>query len=157
MDGFTLKAIDEMEAVNDGIVKLAGAELGVASFGIQVFDFPAGFPDYPEHDHSSEGMEEVYVVLRGSAEFEIDGERVSLDRERMLWIGADSKRKLLPGPEGVRILAIGSSGPYALAAARALLNHSTLEARAIVEESMRIAGAIDIYTNQQLIIEELKR
>lgn len=55
------------------------------------------------------------------------------------------------------ILAIGSGGPYALAAARALLNHSTLEARAVVEESMRIAGAIDIYTNQQLIIEELKR
>ena len=55
------------------------------------------------------------------------------------------------------ILAIGSGGPYALAAARALLNHSTLDARAVVEESMRIAGAIDIYTNQQLIIEELKR
>ncbi|MGH7235380.1 MAG: ATP-dependent protease subunit HslV [Nitrospiraceae bacterium] len=55
------------------------------------------------------------------------------------------------------ILAIGSGGPYALAAARALLNHSTLEARAIVEESMRIAGGIDIYTNQQIIIEELKR
>ncbi len=55
------------------------------------------------------------------------------------------------------ILAIGSGGPYALAAARALLNHSTLEARAIVEESLRIAGGIDIYTNQQLIIEELKR
>ncbi|HET8580379.1 MAG TPA: ATP-dependent protease subunit HslV [Nitrospiraceae bacterium] len=55
------------------------------------------------------------------------------------------------------ILAIGSGGPYALAAARALLNHSTLDARAIVEESMRIAGGIDIYTNQQVIIEELKR
>lgn len=55
------------------------------------------------------------------------------------------------------ILAIGSGGPYALAAARALLNNSTLDARAIVEESMRIAGGIDIYTNQQLIIEELKR
>lgn len=55
------------------------------------------------------------------------------------------------------ILAIGSGGPYALAAARALLNHSPLDARAIVEESMRIAGGIDIYTNQQLIIEELKR
>jgi ATP-dependent HslUV protease subunit HslV len=55
------------------------------------------------------------------------------------------------------VLAIGSGGPYALAAARGLLNHSTLEARAIVEESMRIAGGIDIYTNQQLIIEELKR
>lgn len=55
------------------------------------------------------------------------------------------------------ILAIGSGGPYALAAARALLKHSTLEASALVEEAMRIAGSIDIYTNQQLLIEELKR
>ena len=54
------------------------------------------------------------------------------------------------------ILAIGSGGPYALAAARALLGHSSLEARAIVEEAMRIAGAIDIYTNQVLVVEELK-
>jgi ATP-dependent HslUV protease subunit HslV len=55
------------------------------------------------------------------------------------------------------ILAIGSGGPYALAAARALLGHSTLDARRIVEESMAIAGGIDIYTNQQILIEELKR
>ncbi|MFM8551876.1 MAG: ATP-dependent protease subunit HslV [Nitrospiraceae bacterium] len=54
------------------------------------------------------------------------------------------------------VMAIGSGGPYALAAARALLGHSTLDARAVVEESMKIAGAIDIYTNQQLVIEELK-
>jgi ATP-dependent HslUV protease subunit HslV len=55
------------------------------------------------------------------------------------------------------IVAIGSGGPYALAAARALLRHSKLDARMIVEEAMRIAGGIDIYTNQQLTIEELKR
>jgi ATP-dependent HslUV protease subunit HslV len=55
------------------------------------------------------------------------------------------------------IVAIGSGGPYALAAARALVNHSSLDPRTIVEESMRIAGAIDIYTNQQIMIEELKR
>src|SRR5919109_909342 len=54
------------------------------------------------------------------------------------------------------ILAIGSGGPYALAAARALLGHSSLEARAIVEEAMKVAGAIDIYTNQVLVVEELK-
>lgn len=55
------------------------------------------------------------------------------------------------------ILAIGSGGAYAQAAAQALLNHSTLDACAIVEEALRIAGGIDIYTNQQVIIEELKR
>jgi len=54
------------------------------------------------------------------------------------------------------ILAIGSGGPYALAAARGLLGHSTLDARAIVEESMKIAGGIDIYTNLELTLEELK-
>jgi ATP-dependent HslUV protease subunit HslV len=54
------------------------------------------------------------------------------------------------------ILAIGSGGAYALAAARALLSHSELDVRAIVEHAMRIAGGIDIYTNQQLVIEELK-
>ena len=81
MGGFALKAIDEMETANDGIVKKAGAELGVESFGIQVFDFPPDFPDYPEHDHAAEGMEEIYLVLEGSADFEIDG--ASCSRGRM--------------------------------------------------------------------------
>ena len=55
------------------------------------------------------------------------------------------------------IVAIGSGGPYALAAARALLAHSSLSARGVVEEAMRIAGGIDIYTNQQVVIEDLTK
>ncbi len=54
------------------------------------------------------------------------------------------------------IMAIGSGGSYALAAARALVTHSSLEPPQIVEKAMEIAAAIDIYTNHQLIIEELK-
>ena len=54
------------------------------------------------------------------------------------------------------IMAIGSGGSYALAAARALVAHSSLEPRQIVEKAMGIAAAIDIYTNHQLMIEELK-
>jgi ATP-dependent HslUV protease subunit HslV len=53
------------------------------------------------------------------------------------------------------VAAIGSGGPYAQAAAIALLGHSTLAARAITEESLRIAGRICIYTNDHLTIEEL--
>ena len=109
MAGYELRSIDEMATTNEGIVKLAGAELGVESFGIQVFDFPAHFPDYPEHDHAEEGMEEVYVVLGGSAEFEVGGERVPIEPGRILRIAAESRRKLLPGPDGVRILAIGAA------------------------------------------------
>jgi mannose-6-phosphate isomerase-like protein (cupin superfamily) len=105
--GYTVKAVDDMAALHGGAVKLAGGELGVESFGIQVLDFPAGFDHYPEHDHAHDGQEEVYVVLRGSAEFEIDGERVAIDPERILWVGAGSRRKLLPGAQDVRILALG--------------------------------------------------
>ena len=54
------------------------------------------------------------------------------------------------------ILAIGSGGPYALAAARALMDHSSLTSMEIVDKAMRIAGGIDIYTNQEIVIEELK-
>jgi ATP-dependent HslUV protease subunit HslV len=53
------------------------------------------------------------------------------------------------------ITAIGSGGPYALAAARALADHTSLDARAIVGEAMKIAGDICIYTNKEITIEEL--
>lgn len=53
------------------------------------------------------------------------------------------------------LVAVGSGGPFALAAARALARHSPLTARQIAEESMRIAADICIYTNANLTIEEL--
>jgi mannose-6-phosphate isomerase-like protein (cupin superfamily) len=49
------------------------------------------------------------VVLEGSADVEVGDERVSLDRGAMLRVEAPTRRKLLPGPDGVRILAIGAS------------------------------------------------
>jgi ATP-dependent HslUV protease subunit HslV len=54
------------------------------------------------------------------------------------------------------VVAVGSGGPYALAAARALLAHTGMDARQLVEESLRIAGGIDIYTNQHITVEELR-
>ncbi|MEW6265000.1 MAG: ATP-dependent protease subunit HslV [Thermodesulfobacteriota bacterium] len=53
------------------------------------------------------------------------------------------------------LMAIGSGGPYALAAARALTAHSDLDARRIAEEAMAIAADICVYTNRHLVIEEL--
>jgi ATP-dependent HslUV protease subunit HslV len=53
------------------------------------------------------------------------------------------------------IVGIGSGGAYALAAARALTKHTSLSAREIAESAMRIAADICIYTNDQLVIEEL--
>lgn len=54
------------------------------------------------------------------------------------------------------IVAIGSGGSYALASARALMENTELGARDIAEKSLRIAGQICIYTNNNLMIEELK-
>lgn len=54
------------------------------------------------------------------------------------------------------LMAVGSGGPFAHAAARALLENSELDARAIVEKALNIAADICIYTNRSIVIEELK-
>ncbi len=53
------------------------------------------------------------------------------------------------------IAAIGSGGPYAQAAAQALMEHSQLSAKQIAEEAMKIAGKMCIYTNDKITVEEL--
>lgn len=53
------------------------------------------------------------------------------------------------------VIGIGSGGPFALAAARALMAHSDLDAKQIAEEAMRIAAAICVYTNDRISVEEL--
>jgi mannose-6-phosphate isomerase-like protein (cupin superfamily) len=104
---FSFERIDDLPSINHGGVKLAADALGVESFGLQVLDLPAAFADYPEHDHAHDGQEEVYVVLAGSAEFTVAGERVDADAGTILRVDAAATRKLVPGPNGVRVLAIG--------------------------------------------------
>jgi len=114
MSDYTVKSIEELESIHHGAVKLAGAALGIRSFGMQVLDFPAGFSDYPAHDHADDGQEEVYVLLGGSAEFQIDHERVAVATGQLVRIAPAATRKLVAGPEGARILAVGCAGdrPY---------------------------------------------
>lgn len=85
----------------------------------------------------------------------------ALRRLEALLIAADAKRSFLLSGTGDLIepddglVAIGSGGPCALAAARALVAYSTLTAAEIARESMRVAAAIDIYTNDNITVEEL--
>ncbi len=78
-----------------------------------------------------------------------------------LLVVADSKSSFLLSGNGDVIapddgvLAIGSGGSYALAAARALLEHTKMSAREIAVEALRIAGDICIYSNQNIVVEEL--
>lgn len=81
--------------------------------------------------------------------------------EAMLCVADKSTSLIITGNGDViepedNIMAIGSGGPYAKAAAKALIDNSTLDARQIVEKSLTIAADICIYTNQTLTIEELK-
>jgi len=108
MPGYSVIKIDEMETKFGGGMRLARASLGVESFGMQIEEFPPNFDKYPEHSHSEDGQEEVYIVLRGSAEIEIEGERFPLDTETMARVGPGVPRRIFPGSEGVRILALGA-------------------------------------------------
>jgi ATP-dependent HslUV protease subunit HslV len=84
-----------------------------------------------------------------------------LRRLEALLIVADSEHSLVISGNGDVIepddgvTAIGSGGPYAHAAAKALTEYSSLDARAIVEAAMKIAANICIYTNDRIILEEL--
>jgi ATP-dependent HslUV protease subunit HslV len=85
----------------------------------------------------------------------------ALRRLEAVLVVADSEASLIISGNGDviepedSIMAIGSGGPYALSAARALFRHTELDARTIVEQSLRIAGDICVYTNQNHTIEEL--
>jgi ATP-dependent HslUV protease subunit HslV len=78
-----------------------------------------------------------------------------------LLVVADTKSSFLLSGNGdviapdEGVLAIGSGGSYALAAARALLKHTELTAKEIAVEALRIAGDICIYSNQNIVVEEL--
>ena len=85
----------------------------------------------------------------------------SLRHLEAVMVVADDKNSFLIAGNGDLIepddglIAIGSGGPYALAAARALLKYTTLSAREIAEEAMQIAAKICIYTNDSVSVEEL--
>ena len=66
---YTVLRLDEMEAAFGGLLVRVRASLGLSSFGLQVADIPPNSGDaYPEHDHEYDGQEELYLLLRGSAD-----------------------------------------------------------------------------------------
>jgi mannose-6-phosphate isomerase-like protein (cupin superfamily) len=107
MADYTVKRFDEMEPILGGVFRRARASLGASAFGMQLLEMPGGADFHPNHDHSHDGQEEVYVVLGGSADFEIEGERVHAEPDTAVRVAAGTKRKILPGGDGVRILAVG--------------------------------------------------
>jgi uncharacterized cupin superfamily protein len=119
--------IDEIEAIDGYFERVSmhrvATGLGVSAFGIAIVDLGPGADEYPEHDHSEDGIggemfakrpeqlgqEEVYVALRGSGTLEADGQQYQLDPDHIVRVGPAVRRKVLAGPEGLRLLALGAT------------------------------------------------
>jgi mannose-6-phosphate isomerase-like protein (cupin superfamily) len=127
MTDVTHVEIGEIEAIDgffEGIrFHKAAAGLGVSSFGMSIIEMAPGADEYPEHDHSGAGIggqmfakrpeqlgqEEVYIALSGSGTVEADGEQYEIDADHIVRLGPAVKRKVIPGPDGLRLLALGAT------------------------------------------------
>jgi uncharacterized cupin superfamily protein len=107
-DSYCAKAIAELPTLWDGFANLVREGLGITAFGAQIMNLP---PDYEtkSHNESASGQEELYVALSGSGAVVIDGERVPLDPERVVAVGPALDRVLASGPEGMRVMCVGST------------------------------------------------
>lgn len=99
-------------------------------------------------------------LRRAAVEFAKDWRTDKILRQlNALMLVSDGKELLLIGGDGNVIepdddvAAIGSGGPYALAAARALMIHTTMDAEAVAREALRIAGEICVFTNDKVTVE----
>lgn len=107
MSDYTVKRIDDMDTFYRGLFRRARGELGVQSFGLAIIDLERGTDDHPAHEHEAAGQEEVFIVLRGTGTMEIDRETIDLDCDTMVRVGPTSTRRISPGADGIRLIAIG--------------------------------------------------
>ena len=86
---------------------------------MQVLTLPPNWDGYPNHNHDvgaqDLGQEEVYVPLEGSAVLDVDGASFELRPGMMARVGPTQMRRIVPGPEGIRFIALGGA-PGAFAA-----------------------------------------
>jgi mannose-6-phosphate isomerase-like protein (cupin superfamily) len=111
MSDVTVASFEEMEPIYDGLARRARATLGVTAFGMQVLNLPPQWDGYPDHHHDATmddaNQEEVYIPIAGSAMLVAGEERFELRPGMMARVGPEQRRRILPGPEGVRFIALG--------------------------------------------------
>ena len=163
-DGKVVMAADGQVTLGEGVIKHNARKLrrlyqekiiaGFAGSTADAFSLFARFESKLEQYHGN--------LSRAAVELGKDWRTDKMLRQlEALLLVADKEQTFLISGQGdviepdTGIAAIGSGGSYATAAATALLEHSTLSAREIAEEAMKIAGKICIYTNDRVSIEEL--
>ncbi len=127
---------------------------GFAGASADAFSLLTRFEGKLEQYHGN--LERAAIEL--SKEWRTD--KILRHLEALLVVADEKNSFLLSGNGDViapddGVLAIGSGGAYALAAARALMKHTALSAREIAVEALRVAGEICIYTNTNIIVEEI--
>jgi mannose-6-phosphate isomerase-like protein (cupin superfamily) len=111
MTDVTAASLEEMEPIYDGIARRARATLGVTAFGMQVMTLPPNWDGYPNHRHDAAvedaNQEEVYIPIEGSATLHAGDEQFELRPGMMIRVGPEQHRRIVPGPAGVRFVALG--------------------------------------------------
>jgi ATP-dependent HslUV protease, peptidase subunit HslV len=162
--GQVVMAADGQVTLGEGVIKHTAKKIrrlfndkilaGFAGSTADAFSLFARFEGKLEQYHGNLGRAAVELAKDWRTD------KVLRHLEALLLVSDTSLTFLISGagdviePDG-GVAAIGSGGPYALAAAKALLENTDLPARKIAEEAMKIAGEICIYTNANFTIEEL--
>lgn len=163
-DGKVAMAGDGQVSLGDTVVKHAARKVRRLYKDRILAGFAGGTADAITLCEKFEGKLEEYNgnLRRAAVELARDwrADRVLRRLEALMAVVDHESSLLISGSGDVLepddgVLAIGSGGNYALAAARALVAHTPLDAARIVEEAMRIAGTICVYTNDQIVVEEL--
>jgi quercetin dioxygenase-like cupin family protein len=89
-----------------GVFKPMAQALGVSAFGINQLELPPG-AEGPEHDHSSDGQEEVYVIVRGRGMIRLGGKEEQLGPGQYVFLSPDQKRQMVAGDEGLAWIGVG--------------------------------------------------
>jgi len=164
-NGKTAMGGDGQVSFNDTIVKAHAVKIRRLYEGQVVVGFAGATADAFALMERFEGKLKQYQgnVLKSAHELarEWRTDRILRRLQSMLAVADREALLLLSGSGDVitpddGIIGIGSGGPYAAAAARALTRHSSLDAPAIVEESLKIAAGICVYTNEAIKIEVIE-
>jgi uncharacterized cupin superfamily protein len=104
-----IPAYDGPHAIEKIRFRSARPALGVSAWGMNVLELDPGCETCPEHDHTSDGQEEVYVVLEGSVDLLAAGQRTTLTQGTFARVPCDVTRKLITTDQPAVVLALGGT------------------------------------------------
>ena len=108
MADVTVKKIEELESYQgEGRFNYAGKSLGITAWGMNLIRMPPNWSDYPDHDEAKSEQEEAYVVLEGAGRLVAEGQTWELRPGTLARVGPNQKRKIVPGEQGLVVLALG--------------------------------------------------